>query len=74
MSFKTYREALADAMSDAMANHPNTIIIGQGVTDFKALFGTLNGLHQAYPDRVIETPLAEDSTAGICVGAALNGL
>lgn len=74
MSNKLYREALAEAMADAMANHDNTMIIGQGVNDFKGLFGTLHGLHEKYPSRVIETPIAEDSIAGICLGASLNGM
>ncbi|KZR79914.1 Pyruvate dehydrogenase E1 component subunit beta [Prochlorococcus marinus str. MIT 1342] len=74
MSSKTYREALADAMHNAMDNYDNTIIIGQGVADFKGLFGTTSNLAKKYPKRVIETPLAEDSIAGICLGAALNGI
>jgi pyruvate dehydrogenase E1 component beta subunit len=61
-------------MNDAMDNNPNTMIIGQGVADFKGLFGTTGGLAKKYPTRVIETPLAEDSIAGICIGAALNGM
>jgi pyruvate/2-oxoglutarate/acetoin dehydrogenase E1 component len=70
----SYREALAQAMRYALDEHENAIIIGQGVTDFKGIFGTVLGLAEAYPDRVIETPLAEDSVTGICIGAALNGL
>jgi pyruvate/2-oxoglutarate/acetoin dehydrogenase E1 component len=74
MSSNTYRAALEAAMNDAMNNNPNAIIIGQGVADFKGLFGTTGGLAEKYPSRVIETPLAEDSIAGICIGAALNGI
>jgi len=74
MSSSTYRQAIADAMSSAMAESDKTIILGQGVNDFKGLFGTTSGLAEKYPGRVIETPLAEDSIAGICIGAALNGM
>ena len=74
MSKKLYREALAEVMADAMDKHDNTMIIGQGVNDFKGLFGTLHGLHERYPTRVIETPIAEDSIAGVCLGASLNGM
>ena len=74
MSSKTYRQALAEAMTSALSEHQNTFIIGQGVTDFKALFGTTEGLAASFPGRVIETPIAEDSIAGICIGAALNGM
>lgn len=74
MSSNTYRAALASAMQSAMKDHDHTMIIGQGVADFKGLFGTTSGLAERYPTRVIETPLAEDSIAGICIGAALNGI
>lgn len=60
-------------MHEAMDSNPNTIIIGQGVTDFKGIFDTTTGFVDKYHERIIETPLAEDSTAGICIGASLNG-
>jgi pyruvate dehydrogenase E1 component beta subunit len=68
-----YREALAIAMSEAM-DDPRTLLIGQGVTDFKGIWGTTTGLSQKFPKRVIETPLSEDGIAGICMGASLNGM
>jgi pyruvate/2-oxoglutarate/acetoin dehydrogenase E1 component len=74
MSTNTYREALEVAMNKAMDENENTLIIGQGVADFKGLFGTTSGLAIKYPNRIIETPLAEDSIAGICIGASLNGM
>jgi pyruvate dehydrogenase E1 component beta subunit len=61
-------------MRSALVENQNTIIIGQGVTDFKAIFGTMNGLHGEFPGRVIEAPLSEDAITGICIGAALNGI
>jgi pyruvate/2-oxoglutarate/acetoin dehydrogenase E1 component len=74
MSTNTYRKALEVAMNKAMDENENTLILGQGVADFKGLFGTTSGLALKYPNRVIETPLAEDSVAGICIGASLNGM
>jgi len=74
MSFNTYKDALANSIIDAFDQNSNTIILGQGVTDFKGIFGTVTELSEKYPDRVIETPLSEDAIAGICIGAALNGL
>jgi len=74
MLSNSYREALVAAMRSALTDHDHTFIIGQGVADFKGLFGTTTGLCEQYPDRVIEAPLAEDSVAGICMGAALNGM
>jgi pyruvate dehydrogenase E1 component beta subunit len=61
-------------MREAMEQSEKTLIIGQGVADFKGLFGTTLGLSDRYPTRVIETPLSEDAIAGICIGASLNGM
>ena len=72
---KTYRTALFEAMDSALSRSPNTIIIGQGVTDHKGIFGTTTGMVEKYGrDRIIETPLSEEAVTGLCVGAALNGL
>ena len=70
---KTYKAAIGMAMQEAMESKPHSLIIGQGVTDFKGIFDTIKGFVDKYPNRIIETPLAEDSIAGICIGAALNG-
>lgn len=61
-------------MREALEKNPKSLVIGQGVTDFKTIFGTLEGLVDDYPDRLIETPLSEDSVAGLCIGASLNGM
>jgi pyruvate dehydrogenase E1 component beta subunit len=58
MSAKTYRQALAEAMQEGLENNPSAIIIGQGATDFKAIFGTVTGLAEKFPARVVETPIA----------------
>ena len=71
----TYREGLATAMRQALAQHDNTIIIGQGVTDHKGIFGTVSNLAKEFgAHRLIETPLSEEGITGVCIGAALNGL
>jgi pyruvate dehydrogenase E1 component beta subunit len=51
------------------------IIMGQGVDDHKGIFGTTLGLQREFgAERVFDVPLAEEATAGIGIGAALNGL
>jgi pyruvate/2-oxoglutarate/acetoin dehydrogenase E1 component len=71
----TYRQALADAMREAMETHPHVIVMGQGVDDHKGIFGTTLDLHRQFgADRAFDLPLAEESTTGIGIGAALNGL
>lgn len=71
----SYREGLYNAMHSALAEHDHTMIIGQGVTDHKGMFGTTTGLAEKFgADRVLDTPLAEECITGVCIGAALNGL
>jgi len=71
----TYREALFRCMRGALADHPETFLIGQGVDDHKGTFGSTLGLAAEFgADRVMDSPLAEECMTGIGVGAALSGL
>lgn len=71
----SYREALFQTMRNALLDKPNTIIIGQGVDDHKGTFGSTLGLAKEFgPERVFDTPLAEEGITGFALGAALNGL
>lgn len=71
----TYSEALFQTMRDALSQHPNVIIMGQGVDDHKGIFGSTLGLaHEFGPERVFDIPVAEEGTTGVAIGAALNGL
>ena len=68
-------DALLEATKQAMLREPGMIVIGEGVSDPKAIFGTTSGLLEEFgPRRVIETPIAENGLTGIAIGAALSGL
>src|SRR4030095_9963902 len=59
----------------AMELDPNVFLIGVGIIDPRAVWGTLTGLLDRFgPDRVIEGPLAENALTGVCVGAATLGM
>ena len=67
-------EALREAMDLAMERDPSVILIGEGVADPAAIFGTTTGLPQAYgADRVIESPVSENGMTGVAIGAAIQG-
>jgi pyruvate/2-oxoglutarate/acetoin dehydrogenase E1 component len=67
-------EAIREATDLAMAADPSVILMGEGVADPKAIFGTSAQLLQKYgPQRVIELPLSENGFTGIAIGAAING-
>jgi pyruvate dehydrogenase E1 component beta subunit len=65
-------QAIREATRLEMARDPRTLLIGQSVQG--SLFGTGTGLVAEFgPERVVETPLAESTTAGAAIGLALTG-
>jgi pyruvate/2-oxoglutarate/acetoin dehydrogenase E1 component len=70
----TYNEALREGTAVAMAADPSTFLMGLGVPDPKAVFGTTAGLQAQFgPERVLDMPTAENGMTGVAVGAALTG-
>ncbi len=71
----TYAEALREATEQEMARDPSVVMMGIGVNDFKGIYGTTRGLADRFgPERVMDTPVAEDGMTGVAIGAALAGL
>lgn len=70
----SYAGALLETMDAALARHPNVFIMGQGVDDFKGIFGSTTGLAGKYgATRVFDVPLMEEGMTGVAIGAALAG-
>ena len=70
----SYAGALLETMDAALGNYPDTFIMGQGVDDFKGIFGSTTGLAEKYgAARVFDTPLMEEGMTGIAIGASLVG-
>ena len=61
-------------VTDELLSTDKVALLGQGVDDFKGLWGTTLGLKNKFPDKVYDTPLSEEAIAGICLGMSLNGL
>jgi pyruvate/2-oxoglutarate/acetoin dehydrogenase E1 component len=58
-----------------MEADPSVIVLGQGVDDFRGMYGTTRGLAEKFgARRVFDTPLSEEGMTGIAIGAALAGL
>jgi pyruvate/2-oxoglutarate/acetoin dehydrogenase E1 component len=71
----TCADAIREAVDQEMAADPSVYVLGLGVDDPKAIFGTTKGLVQKYgPERVFDTPLAEDGMTGVAIGMAMAGL
>jgi len=67
----TFKEALREAHEIALQD-PSVILIGEGVPDPKAIFGTTAGLKEKFPNQVFDMPVSENGMTGICIGAAIN--
>jgi pyruvate dehydrogenase E1 component beta subunit len=70
-----YREAIAEALVQAMEADDRVFVMGIGVDDPKGIFGTTLGAYRRFGGkRVFDTPLAEHAMTGVGVGAALAGM
>lgn len=66
--------AIHEATVQAMRADRRVIVLGEGVNDPKAIFGTTAGLVKEFgAGRSLEMPLAENGFTGMAVGAALLG-
>ena len=69
-----YREAVNEAIEQEMRRDAGVFIIGQGIAERGGSFKVTKGLMQKFgAERVIDTPIAEASTTGMAVGAAIQG-
>ncbi len=75
MSLMTYGDAIRDALTLAMEKDDSVFVMGIGVDDHKAIFGSTRGLVQRFgKDRVFDTPISEAAMTGVAIGAALAGM
>ncbi len=70
-----YREALDEALVQAMERDETVFCLGVGVDDPMGIFGTtVSAFRKFGPARVLDTPLAENAVTGIAIGAAIAGM
>ena len=71
----TYREAVREAMVQAMREDDSVFLMGEDVGVYGGAFGVSRGMVEEFgEDRVVDTPLSEAGFVGLCVGAALMGM
>jgi pyruvate dehydrogenase E1 component beta subunit len=71
----SYVQAINEALVLALDHDPSVFVLGQGVDDPSAMFGTTRGLQQRFGrQRVFDTPLSEEAMMGVSTGAAMNGM
>lgn len=75
MAETTYWEAIRRALDEELANDSNVIVIGEDVGLVGGTYKATQGLLQKYGEqRIIDTPISENSFTGIGIGAAMAGL
>ncbi len=70
-----YAKAVNEALDMALARDRGVFVLGQGVDDPSAMFGSTKGLQEKHGAmRVFDTPLSEEGMMGVCTGAAMEGM
>jgi 2-oxoisovalerate dehydrogenase E1 component beta subunit len=67
-------EAVNRALAEELERDPAVVLLGQDVGVFEGAFRATRTLYRRWPERVLDTPIAESGTLGIACGAALLGL
>ncbi|MQF69162.1 alpha-ketoacid dehydrogenase subunit beta [SAR202 cluster bacterium AD-804-J14_MRT_500m] len=75
MAVKSVIESIRDTISEEMVLDSRIILLGEDVGARGGVFLATQGFEEQFgDDRIIDTPLAEESIAGIGVGLAFKGL
>lgn len=71
----TYREAVREAIREAMLRDERVFLMGEDVGRYGGCFAVSKGLLQEFgAERIRDTPLSESAFTGAGIGAALGGL
>src|SRR3954468_10242717 len=71
----TYREAVRDAMSEAMRRDDDVFVMGEDIAEMGGSMGVTQGMLAEFgPDRVRNTPISEMAIVGAGIGAAMAGM
>lgn len=71
----TYREAVKQAIREAMHKDPRVFLMGEDVGHYGGCYAVSKGLLAEFgPERIRDTPLCESGFVGAGIGAALGGM
>ncbi|HSK90769.1 MAG TPA: alpha-ketoacid dehydrogenase subunit beta [Euzebyales bacterium] len=71
----TYREAMREAIRDALLRDDRVFLMGEDVGAYGGCFAVSLGLFEEFgPERIRDTPLSEAAFMGAGIGAALGGM
>jgi pyruvate dehydrogenase E1 component beta subunit len=71
----TYREAIREAIREAMLRDERVFLMGEDVGRYGGTFGVSRGLLDEFGEaRIRDTPLSESAFVGAGIGAAISGM
>jgi len=71
----SYREAVRDALSQAMREDDDVFILGEDIAEMGGSMGVTQGMLDEFgPERVRNTPISEMAIVGASIGAAMQGM
>jgi pyruvate dehydrogenase E1 component beta subunit len=71
----TYREAMREAIRDALHRDERVFLMGEDVGRYGGCFAVSKGLLEEFgPERIRDTPLSESAFVGAGIGAAIGGM
>lgn len=71
----TYREAMRQAIRDAMQRDERVFMMGEDVGAYGGCYAVSKGLMDEFgPERIRDTPLSESGFTGAGIGAAMGGM
>lgn len=72
---KSFLQAINEAIAEEMYINNNVFILGEDIGKYGGAFGVTRGLLEKFgSQRVIDTPISENSFVGLAAGAAMTGL
>lgn len=75
MSEITYREAVHQAVREALLQDDRVFLMGEDVGAYGGCYAVSRGLFQEFgPERIRDAPLSESAFVGAAIGAAMNGM
>jgi acetoin:2,6-dichlorophenolindophenol oxidoreductase subunit beta len=71
----SYREAVRDALSEAMRRDDDVFVMGEDIAEMGGSMGVTQGMLAEFgPERVRNTPISETAIVGAGIGAAMQGM
>ena len=74
-SEKRFIDAISDGLRQSMEKHPNLVLMGQDIAEYRGVFKITDGFVSAFgKDRVRNTPICESAIVGAGLGLSIKGM